>query len=251
MPMESLEQRIAYKFANSLLLAEALTHPSLAYETNRPHFDNQRLEFLGDAVLQLILTEKLFTMFPGFSEGRLTKLRSRLVSRDALCTYADRISLGSYLLLGKGEDASGGRTRASNMADAFEALLGAIYLDGGYETTRVIVLQLCAESLDHVAEEPQEVNPKGELQEILQAISPISPSYRIVDQGGPDHQKTFTACVDWEGIELGIGTGGSKKEAEIEAALNALADRRWESHPRSQTAPPENGEQLANEREKT
>lgn len=235
--MESIEQRIAYKFANSLLLAEALTHPSLAYESNRPHFDNQRLEFLGDAVLQLILTEKLFSMFPGFSEGRLTKLRSRLVSRDALCVYATRIDIGHYLLLGKGEAASGGRERPSNLADAFEALLGAIYLDGGYETTRNIVLQLCSESIDQIAEEPQEVNPKGQLQEILQAISPVSPSYRIVDSEGPDHLKTFTACVEWEGIELGIGNGGSKKEAEIEAALNALSDRRWEGITATQSPP--------------
>ncbi|MCB1090445.1 MAG: ribonuclease III [Verrucomicrobiae bacterium] len=226
--MESIEQRIDYKFANSLLLAEALTHPSLAYESNRPHFDNQRLEYLGDAVLQLILTERLYTMFPGFGEGRLTKLRSRLVSRDALCQFAIDIDLGEYLLLGKGEAASGGRERASNLADAFEALVGAIYLDGGFLQARRAVLALCSVALEAVADEPEEVNPKGQLQEILQAISPISPSYRIVSQEGPDHQKTFTACVDWEGRELGFGNGSSKKEAEIEAALNALADRRWE-----------------------
>jgi ribonuclease-3 len=227
--MESIEQRIHYKFANSLLLAEALTHPSLAYESNRPHFDNQRLEFLGDAVLQLILTERLYAMFPGFGEGRLTKLRSRLVSRDALCRFAGEIQLGDYLLLGKGEAASGGRERASNLADAFEALVGAVYLDAGYERARQIVLSLCDSALKTIAGEPEDVNPKGQLQEILQSISPTSPSYRIVAQGGPDHQKTFTACVDWEGLELGLGNGGSKKEAEIEAALNALADRRWES----------------------
>ena len=227
--MESLEQRIDYKFANSLLLAEALTHPSLAYETNRPHFDNQRLEYLGDAVLQLVLTEKLFQIFPSFSEGRLTKLRSRLVSREALCEFAQRIALGDYLLLGKGEASSGGRERASNLADAFEALVGAIYLDGGFDAVRQILLALTAESLAHVAEEPQEVNPKGQLQEILQAISPKSPNYRIVNQEGPDHLKTFTARVEWHDIELGYGNGSSKKEAEIDAALNALADRRWES----------------------
>ncbi len=226
--MESLEQRLAYKFANSLLLAEALTHPSLAYETNRPHFDNQRLEFLGDAVLQLILTEKLFAMFPGFGEGRLTKLRSRLVSRDALCHYGEAIDLGVFLLLGKGEAASGGRDRPSNIADAIEALIGAIYLDGGYPAARDVVLKLCATTLERVAEEPEEINPKGQLQEILQAISPLSPVYRIVSQEGPDHLKTFTASVEWNGLELGIGNGGSKKEAETEAALNALADRRWE-----------------------
>ncbi|MFV1995964.1 MAG: ribonuclease III [Verrucomicrobiales bacterium] len=242
--MAPLEQRIAYKFGNSLLLAEALTHPSLAYETNRPHFDNQRLEFLGDAVLQLILTEKLFTMFPGFSEGRLTKLRSRLVSRDALCRYAASIDLGDYLLLGKGEAASGGNARPSNLADGFEALLGAIYLDSGFESARDVVIQLCREGLEHVAEEPEEINPKGQLQEILQSISSVGPSYRIIDQEGPDHQKTFTACVLWENRELGFGHGHSKKEAEIEAALNAIADRRWENN--DESAVNETGEQPAN-----
>ncbi len=241
--MESIEQRIEYKFANSLLLAEALTHPSLAYETNRPHFDNQRLEYLGDAVLQLILTEKLFSMFPGFSEGRLTKLRSRLVSRDALCRYADTINLGEYLLLGKGEASSGGRDRASNLADAIEALIGAIYLDGGYEPARDVVLRFCTEMLEHVAEEPEEVNPKGQLQEILQAISPVSPAYRILKQEGPDHLKTFTASVEWNGHQLGLGNGRSKKEAEIEAALDALDGRHWET---VESAAAESREQLAN-----
>ena len=226
--MQPLESRINYKFRNSLLLAEALTHPSLAYESNRPHFDNQRLEFLGDAVLQLVLTERLYAMFPSFGEGRLTKLRSRLVSRDALCRFANDVGLGDYLMLGKGEAASGGHARASNLADAFEALLGAIYLDGGFDSVRAIVNGLCASALDEVAGEPEELNPKGQLQEILQALSPVSPSYRIVAQEGPDHQKRFTACVDWGGRELGFGHGSSKKEAEIDAALNALADRRWE-----------------------
>lgn len=243
--MESLEQRIDYKFANSLLLAEALTHPSLAYESNRPHFDNQRLEYLGDAVLQLVLTEWLYLRFPAFGEGRLTKLRSRLVSRDALCRFAGEIGLGEYLMLGKGEASSGGRERTSNLADAFEALVGAIYLDGGFDRVKEIVRRLCATTLDAVADEPDEMNPKGQLQEILQSISPVSPSYRIVAQQGPDHQKTFTACVDWEGRELGFGNGGSKKEAEIDAALNALADRRWEAESGWERA----GEQPENSRE--
>ncbi len=227
--MTSIETRIGYKFCNSLLLAEALTHPSLAYETQRPHFDNQRLEYLGDAVLQLVLTEELYQLFPAFGEGRLTKLRSRLVSRHALQRYAQSINLGDYLMMGKGEEASGGRKRPSNLADAFESLLGAIYLDGGFEKAKEVVLKLCSEAVNFVTEEPEEINPKGKLQELLQAISSVSPKYRILSQEGPDHRKTFSACVEWQDLTLGSGAGRSKKEAEIRAAQDALEKRGWKA----------------------
>lgn len=226
--MESVEARIGYKFANSLLLAGALTHPSLAYESKKPHFDNQRLEYLGDAVIQLILTDELFHLFPNFSEGKLTKLRSRLVSRDALCRFAESIHLGSYLLLGKGEAASGGRERPSNLADALEALTGAIYLDGGINPAREFVLTNFRSFIKEIADQPEENNPKGELQEHLQSISPTSPSYAIVSQEGPDHQKQFVSEVTWEGLKLGRGSGSSKKEAETAAAVEALEKRVWE-----------------------
>tara|TARA_R110000850_G_scaffold14189_10_gene45486 strand:+ start:202 stop:900 length:699 start_codon:yes stop_codon:yes gene_type:complete len=226
--MDSLETRISYKFANSLLLAEALTHPSLAYESKKPHFDNQRLEFLGDAVIQLIVTDELYRLFPKFDEGRLTKLRSRLVSREALCRYADKIELGSYLMLGKGEDTSGGRNRPSNLADAFEALTGAIYLDSGFEPSRAFILNNFHEFIEEIAREPEENNPKGELQEQLQSVSPVSPSYHIISQEGPDHLKQFVSEVTWEGLKLGKGAGLSKKEAETSAAIEALKTRKWE-----------------------
>jgi ribonuclease III len=229
--MESLEERIGYKFRNSLLLGEALTHPSLAYETQRPHFDNQRLEFLGDAVIQLLLTELLYQLFPAFSEGKLTKLRSRLVSRTALRSYATRIQLGSYLLMGQGEEASGGRERTSTLADAFEALLGAIYLDGGYTAAHTVLLAHCQDAIEAVQSHPEEINPKGELQEILQAIVTASPEYQIISQQGPDHCRLFEASVSWQGLQLGTGQGKSKKEAEAEAASNALQSRRWEALP--------------------
>ncbi len=225
--MKSLENRISYKFRNSLLLAEAMTHPSLAYETQKPHFDNQRLEFLGDAVLQLVLTRALYLRFPKFNEGKLTKLRSRLVSRDALVTYSLAIKLGKYLMVGRGEESSGGRDRPSNLADAFEALVGAIYLDSGLEAANDFILMICSNQIERVAEEPSEQNPKGELQEILQAISNQSPAYRIISQEGPDHCKDFEAVVEWERRILGQGAGKSKKEAESEAALNALTNRLW------------------------
>src|SRR5436305_4925582 len=129
-----LEERIGYKFRNSLLLAEALTHPSLGHETQRYHFDNQRLEFLGDAILQLVITEYLYGHFRSEAEGQLTKLRSRLVSSEALKGHALALDLGSYLMMGRGEEASGGRERGSTLADAYEALIGAIYLDSDLAT---------------------------------------------------------------------------------------------------------------------
>ncbi len=235
--MTSLEQTIDYKFRNSLLLAEALTHPSLAYESQRPHFDNQRLEFLGDAVLQLVLTSALYELFPYFTEGLLTKLRSRLVSRSALASYARRLDLGRYLMLGKGEESSGGRSRTSSLADCFESLVGAIYLDGSLEATRGFVLAQCAGELREVAAKPSEINPKGELQEVLQAISTSSPIYKVSSEGGPDHEKTFRVTVLWQGKELGFGKGPSKKQAEIQAAVDALEHRHWDKQGEPRGAP--------------
>ncbi len=227
--MDSIEVTIRYQFANSLLLAEALTHPSRARESKRSRFDNQRLEHLGDAVIQLILTEKLFRLFPKFSEGQLTKMRSRLVSREALCEFARRISLGDHLLLGKGELSSGGRERPSNLADAFEAITGAIYLDGGLEAARAFIFTNFGSFIEEITAQPEEKNPKGILQECLQAIAPSSPTYRLIGQEGPDHLKSFVAEVKWEGLVLGQGSGRSKQEAEISAATEALKDRRWEA----------------------
>ncbi|MEM1082622.1 MAG: ribonuclease III [Verrucomicrobiota bacterium] len=231
--MESLESRLDYKFRNSLLLAEAMTHPSLAYESQKPHFDNQRLEFLGDAVLQLILTEDLYKMFPDFPEGRLTKLRSRLVSRRALARFALAIDLGAYVLLGKGEEATGGRRRVSTLADAFEALIGAVYLDTGFDGARELVLRLFQTEIEALAGSPEERNPKGELQESLQAIQPEPPEYKILSETGPDHRKVFQAQVVWRGTVLAIGRGKSKKEAEARAAGEALRSRLWEENEKS------------------
>ena len=203
--MSPIEERISYKFRNSLLLAEALTHPSLGHETQRYHFDNQRLEFLGDAVLQLVISEHLFRRFGSEAEGQLTKLRSR-----------------------RGEEASGGRERTSTLADAFEALIGAIYLDGGLDTAREFILAQARADLAQLAEEPIEINPKGHLQELLQSISPRSPVYELISQSGPEHEKRFVVQAVWEGIVLGWGGGRSKKQAETAAALEAMKLKRWE-----------------------
>lgn len=227
--MQPLESRIHYKFRNSLLLAEALTHPSLAYESQKPHFDNQRLEYLGDAVLQLIVTEELFRRFPDFPEGQMTKLRSRIVSRTALARFALAIELGDYVMLGRGEEASGGRKRASTLADAFEALIGAVFLDSGLDPARELVLRICGSELRELVASQEERNPKGELQELLQAIQPTAPVYRIIGESGPDHRRVFQAEVVWVNRVLASGKGKSKKEAEARAAAEALRTRVWET----------------------
>ena len=225
--MHPLEERIGYSFQNPELLTEALTHPSVRHEKQRPHLDNQRLEFLGDAVLQLVITEHLFARFADAAEGRLTTRRSRLVSRESLKAHAAKLDLGRHLLLGHGEEASGGRRRDSTLADAFEALLGALYLDGGYTTVRDFLLEEMHEELDRLEEEPLEINPKGQLQEILQAISPRSPVYELLSQEGREHEKTFSVRVVWGDHVLGEGIGRSKKLAESAAALIALKEQRW------------------------
>jgi ribonuclease-3 len=223
-----LEERIGYKFRNSLLLAEALTHPSVGHETQRHHFNNQRLEFLGDAILQLVITEYLYQHFSSEAEGQLTKLRSRLVSRESLRVRAAALDLGQYLMIGRGEEASGGRKRASTLADAYEALIGAIYLDSDLETARRFILTQSKPDLDNVAEEPVDINPKGDLQELLQSISPTSPVYELVSESGPEHDKTFVVKCLWEGMALGEGSGRSKKQAETAAAADAMKRKVWE-----------------------
>jgi ribonuclease-3 len=227
--MNPLEERIGYKFRNSLLLAEALTHSSISLERKDYPFDNQRLEFLGDAVLQLVITEELFARFPDFTEGQLTKIRTRLVSRTALKEHARQLRLGEHLMMGRGEEASGGRDRASTLGDSFEALVGGIYLDGGLRAAKQFILKAAAEDLTTVTAEPEEINPKGKLQELLQAVAPSSPVYELLEESGPEHLKNFRCRVVWEGINLGEGSGHSKKEAEVAAAIEALEQQLWGS----------------------
>ena len=233
--MNPLEERILYKFRNGLLLAEALTHPSISLERKNYPFDNQRLEFLGDSVIQVSVTEHLFRMFPDFGEGQLTKLRTRIVSRTALRNRAAKLDLGSYIMMGRGEESSGGRERASTLADVFESLVGAIYLDGGFDAARIFILRQMEEVFTEIANQPEEINPKGFLQEILQAIEPAAPEYQILSQSGPEHSKNFICSVVWNGQELGRGCGSSKKEAQVAAAQVALSERHWE---KSEKVPP-------------
>ncbi|MBB07597.1 MAG: ribonuclease III [Roseibacillus sp.] len=226
--MDALEEKLGYRFEDRELLVHAMTHPSIAAERRDVVEDNQRLEFLGDAVLQVILTEHLYRILPDQAEGRLTKMRASLVSRQALTECAERLDLGEYLRLGKGEETNGGRERASNLADACEALLGAIYLDGGIGSATEVILRLIEEDLQGVLMGEDTSNPKGRLQEVLQALRRESPSYRILAEEGPDHLKQFRAEVLWCGKSLGEGHGSSKKSAETAAARDALESRRWE-----------------------
>src|SRR5205814_4413004 len=225
-PFDSLQIRLGYSFRDEGLLRLALTHPSVAHEQGAFVQHNRRLELLGDAVLQLILTGELYEKFPAMDEGPLTKARAQMVNRRALADQGRRLGLGEHLILSRGEEASGGRQRPSALADTFEALLGAIFLDAGFDAARDIVLRQFREEFGELEVIPNLENPKGELQEILQANSPEAPQYQLESVSGPDHDRLFECAVYHQGVELGRGEGKSKKEAESRAALAALANLR-------------------------
>ncbi len=213
---------LPYQFRDENLLRLALTHPSVAHENGLPAEHNQRLEFLGDAVLGLVLSQKLYEQFPDFDEGPLTKARAKLVNRKSLAERAQALNLGERLILSRGEETSGGRERPSALADAYEALLGAIFLDGGFEAARDFILREFAAALGELSTLPLIDNPKGELQEFLQARSPQAPEYHTVQIAGLDHDPLFECAVHHGGVELARGRGKNKKAAESDAALAAL-----------------------------
>jgi ribonuclease-3 len=219
---EELQNKLGYTFRDLELLKLALTHPSVAHELGTPMQTNQRLEFLGDAVLQLVLTRELYEKFPAFDEGPLTKARAKLVNRQTLAEHAGSLDLGAHLMLSRGEDLHGGRTRPSALADAYEALVGAVFLDGGFEAAREFILREFSGDLGGLTVIPIMENPKGELQELLQAVSAEAPQYHVVSASGPDHDRMFECIVQHGGVELARGRGKSKKAAESEAALAAL-----------------------------
>lgn len=225
----SIEERLGYHFKDPTLLEVALSHPSLSSEIRPAPPDNQRLEYLGDAVLELAVSDYLYQLHPEFQEGVLTKLRSSVVSKPALATTAVRLEVGKELKMSNGEDGSGGRMRASNLADAMEALFGAIYLDTGFEGARDIIIRILEPELAQLDPDTAQGNSKGELQEILQKLSPDSPSYHITGEEGPPHSRKFVASVRWMGNDLGSGEGQSKKMAETSAASNALKLKLWEN----------------------
>ncbi len=221
-----LQNQLGYTFKNPDLLRLALTHPSVAHEQGLPVQTNQRLEYLGDAVLQLALTHELYDKFPTFGEGPLTKARAKLVNRRSLADRARHLNLGAHLILSRGEETSGGRERLSALADTFEALLGAIFLDGGFEAARDFILREFLSAFGELSALPILENPKGELQELLQAISSDAPRYHVASVSGPDHDRVFECIVQHAGVELARGHGKSKKAAESEAALAALKEMR-------------------------
>ena len=222
----TLQKRLEYNFRDEKLLALALTHPSVAHESGVASEHNQRLEFLGDAVLQLVLTQKLYEKFPAFDEGVLTKARAKLVNRSTLAEHARALGLGAHLILSRGEETSGGRERASALADTFESLLGAIFLDGGFDAAREFILREFENDFGTLAESSGIENPKGELQELLQSRSPNAPEYQLISVEGPDHNRQFICAVLHDGKELARGSGKSKKAAESDAALAALKNLR-------------------------
>jgi ribonuclease-3 len=208
-------------FFDPSLLELALTHPSFSFETGSKS-DNQRLEFLGDAVLQTALTDLIFREFPKRSEGEMTKIRAALVNRSALAQRARKLQLGPHLRMGRGEEMNGGRERESNLADAFEAVIGAIYLDQGFSVTAQWLGQLLREDCLLQATQRDDGNPKGQLQELLQSKGKTAPSYQVLEVSGPDHARHYRVAVCSLDEVLGEGSGSNKKTAEMEAALAAL-----------------------------
>lgn len=223
---EELQSKLGYTFRDLELLKLALTHPSVAHEQGTPMQTNQRLEFLGDAVLQLVLTRELYDKFPTFDEGPLTKARAKLVNRRTLAEHGRALNLGANLILSRGEETHGGRERPSALADAYEAVVGAVFMDGGFNLASEFILREFSGDLGGLSVIPIMENPKGELQELLQAVSAEAPQYDVVSATGPDHDRVFECIVQHAGVELARGRGKSKKAAESEAALAALTKLR-------------------------
>jgi ribonuclease III len=229
----ALEERLGYKFSNRALLDRALIHSSAIPEMrgadqdaqgDSAHLsDNERLEFLGDAVLELLASEYLLAAFPEWSEGQLSKSRARIVNASSLESAARRLRLGEHLRLGRGEEKTGGREKQTLLADAFEAVVAAVYLDGGLHAARELLQRILFEqALEERGERIAESDHKSALQEFLQGRGQAPAEYRLAGESGPDHQKTFQIEVWINGERLARGTGSTKKEAEQQAARSAL-----------------------------
>ena len=219
--LEEFERKIEYRFSDKNLLILALTHSSYANEIKKGrHENNERLEFLGDAVLDMVVSEYMYRHFPKMPEGELTKLRASLVCEKSLAKFSQKLSVGEFLLLGNGEENSGGRTRPSILADAFEAILAALYLDSDMECAREFVLEFVKGALKEA--KPSFKDYKTMLQEIIQQNREESVKYHLVGESGPDHDKRFIVEVHLNSNVIGHGEGRSKKEAEQQAAKEAL-----------------------------
>ena len=219
---DHLQHDIGITFKDVSLLKQAFQHASFVNENLDLNLvDNERLEFLGDAILNSIVSQKICMDHPGYKEGELTVLRTSLIREDTLAQLASELHLGDYLLLGKGEESSGGRQRQSNLADAFESLVGAIFLDSGMTAAETFVLKQLNKKLELAKTPKANENYKAKLQEFTQTDLKQLPSYHLINASGPDHEKYFTVEVKLDNKVIGVGTGKSKKIAEMEAACSA------------------------------
>lgn len=221
--LDELQAEINYRFNNQELLTKALTHSSHAHETNAPAGDNEQLEFLGDAVLGFLASDFLCRAHPSLTEGQLSRLKGFLVSSANLVKFAEQLQLGDYLHLGKGEEKTGGRSKQALLVDAFEAILGAVYRDGGIDPVRRILLRLLAPQIEEVGDPAKQVPDfKTALQERLQSRQSDPAEYLVISETGPDHQKLFAVDVVVGGRSIASGLGLTKKAAEQAAAREAL-----------------------------
>ncbi|GAB4532901.1 MAG: ribonuclease III [Anaerolineae bacterium] len=221
--LAAAEAGLGLTFRDKTLLQRALTHRSYINENEDfPLEDNERLEFLGDAVLDFITAEYLYHRFPEMSEGQLTSLRAALVRTETLAGFASKIKLGQYIFLGRGEAENGGRTRPAILCDCYEALVGALYLDQGLEATRAFVVEIAKPVITQILEDEADKDAKSLLQELSQKIRRITPTYRTLNERGPDHAKEFTVAAMIGRESYGVGVGHSKQEAAQAAARAAL-----------------------------
>jgi len=221
--LASLQQALGVRLEEPALLEQALVHSSYVNENpGAVPASNERLEFLGDAVLGLVIAEELYRRYPGYSEGEMTPLRSRLVCRATLGTIARSICLGDFIYLGRGEEASGGRLKTANLAGAMEAVIAAVFLDRGLDCGRQFIIGLCRGELDGLAGKDTVIDYKSQLQQLSQSRYKKAPVYGITEATGAGHERLFTAEVMVDNTILGRGTGKSKKSAETEAARQAL-----------------------------
>lgn len=220
--LERLEDILGYHFHDQALLHRSLAHRSIVRARSGLLPSNERLEFLGDSVLGLVIADQLYRDNPAMSEGDLTKLKAMLVNEGALSRVAINSGVNNYIMLSSEEEKSGGRERSSIVSDAFEALIGAVYLDGGLAAARHTILQCLYSRRDEIVADASQRNYKGELLELVQAAASGSPQYEVVSESGPDHDKTFRVVVIVGDRRLGEGHGPTKKEAEQRAAAMAL-----------------------------
>lgn len=226
--LQPLEKCLSHKFANPDLLQQALVHRSYLNEHSEIKLDhNERLEFLGDAVLELVITEFLFTKYPNRPEGELTAFRAALVNTETLSQVAGEFNLGDYILLSKGEAKENGRSRQAMLADAFEAITGAIYLDAGYQAARDFIAKYLFPKIDQIVEKNLWQDAKSAFQERAQAVHEVTPSYQMLSAIGPDHSKVFTVGLYLGEKLVAKGVGPSKQRAEQEAAREGLKQMGW------------------------